>query len=187
MKFTPSTAIEIPFKNRSIVRKDIKNSDWWEKFDTKIKNNNNQKILPFREGIGCYIFSIRKNNKIKPWYVGKTQNQTFENECFSDHKFAKYSEVLMYQGGTPMLTLIAKIKNQQLGLSKDPKGISELEEMLIRICAIKNNDLSNVSTASTVKNLQVEGFTVRTFISKRGPREKRVDDFSKLIGKKSSK
>ena len=184
MKFTPSEAIEIPIKNGIIDQKGVKDSTWWEKFDTKLKDDNGQeKILTLKEGVGCYIFSIKKHGKIIPWYVGKTQNQTFEKECFHYHKFAKYSEVFMNQRGIPMLTLIAKVKEQQLGLSKSSKGVSELEEMLIRICAMKNNNLSNVSTATTAKRLQVEGFTVRTFTSKAGRLENRIMAFRKLIGK----
>jgi len=182
MKFTPSKAIQIPVRNGIIDQNSIKNDDWWKEFDTKIKNDKSQeKVLPFREGRGCYIFSIKKYGKITPWYVGKTQKQTFEKECFHYHKFAKYSKVFMNQRGTPMLTLIAKVKDQQLGLSTDTDGISVLEKMLIRICTIKNNDLSNVSTASKVKNLQVEGFTVWAFPSKKGRRANRVIEFSELI------
>ena len=184
MKFTPSEAIEIPIKNGMIDQNNIENFDWWKKFDTKLKGDNSQeKILSFKEGKGCYIFSIKKRGKITPWYVGKTQNQTFQKECFHDHKFKKYSDIFMNQRGVPMLTLIAKVREKQLGLSTDPKGVSELEEMLIRVCAIQNRDLSNVSTAATVKKLYVEGFTVRTFTSKAGRLENRIMAFRKLIGK----
>ena len=185
MKFTPSEAIEIPVKNGNIYQNEIENSDWWDQFNTKIKSGNGrEKILSFKDGLGCYIFSIKWYGKILPWYVGKTEKQTFAKECFHPHKFSKYSKVFTDKNGIPMLTLIAKIKEKQLGLSKQPSGIAELEEMLIRVCAIQNRDLSNIITAATVKKLQVEGFTVPTFKSKRGRRETRVVDFSKLIGKK---
>ena len=188
MKFTPSDLIEIPIiKGTTIDLENIKNPDWWAKFDTKIKNNaGHEKILPFKDGIGCYIFSIKKqrnSNIITPWYVGKTETQNFEKECFSDHKFKKYTEILIKERGMPMLTLIAKLKEQHLGLSIQSSGISELEEMLIRRCVGQNKNLSNIITASLAKKLQVEGFTVPyLYGSKKGRRENRIINFSKLIG-----
>ena len=116
--------------------------------------------------------------------MGKTETQTFEKECFTDHKFRKYTEILIEQRGIPMLILIAKIKEKQLGLSTQVTGISELEEMLIRRCVVQNKKLSNVSIASIAKKLQVEGFTVDSFYGpKKGRRENRIIKFSNIIGR----
>ncbi len=183
-KFTPSELIEIPIiKGTTIDPNNIVNPDWWAKFDTKIKNNiGHEKVLSFKDGIGCYIFSIKKHNKITPWYVGKTEKQTFEKECFSDHKYKKYTEVLVEQGGIPMLTLIVKIKEKRLGLSKQVTGISELEDRLIFHCLRKNSKLSNVLGASKAKNLKVEGFTVNSFYkSKQGRPESRITNLKKIL------
>jgi hypothetical protein len=50
------------------------------------------------EARGCYLFGIRSSGglRIVPWYIGKTNNQTFELECFKPHQRNHYSRALSY-------------------------------------------------------------------------------------------
>ena len=81
MIFKPSPAIEIPSvqKGRRYILADKESmNDFWEEF-----NRENDPIL--KEGIGCYIFSIKAAKGALPWYVEKTE-KSFEKECFTADK-----------------------------------------------------------------------------------------------------
>lgn len=69
------------FKKR-IDKEDI--DEFWRSVDTE----------ELKEACGVYIFSIEKNSKEKPWYVGKAQNQSFSRECFTPPQESQISRSL---------------------------------------------------------------------------------------------
>lgn len=40
---------------------------------------------------GCYVFATRAGKGVIPWYVGKTEKQSFAKECFYSHKINHYN------------------------------------------------------------------------------------------------
>ena len=176
MIFKPSHAIEIPMKKGSkrIHKESLGN--FWEELHKKTG-------LSVRNGIGCYIFSIKTRGGEKPWYVGKAEKQSFEKECFSSDKLLKYNEVLDSKDiGKPRLTLIVKYTPKDKLSKPSPSSKSDiqyLEEKLIVRCLQRNKDLINVKNTKLEKEMVVEGL----MNTPRGRgNAKEVQAFKKLIG-----
>jgi len=55
------------------------------------------------EACGCYVFTLKNGDNIKPWYVGKTEKGTFQSESFKAHKIVYYNDILIEHNGTPLL------------------------------------------------------------------------------------
>jgi len=73
-------------------------SDFWEAVDSEWEALSN--------GRGCYVFGISPSggSRVEPWYVGKTNRQGFDCECFTPHKLNHYSRALnRYDRGKPRL------------------------------------------------------------------------------------
>ena len=96
---------------------------------------------------GCFIFSLRNGENIRPWYIGKAERQPFRRECFSPAQKFTYNQVLVKQRGTPLLFLLPRLTPKGK-LCKPTKkrynDIEFLETMLIGIAIKKNKDLMNV-------------------------------------------
>ncbi len=112
---------------------------------------------------GCYIFSIEKNSKEKPWYVGKAQSQSFSEECFTDHKIVRYHEALEKSKGTPMMYFLARMtdKGRMSSPSKTKTGhaeIDDVEKMFITMGYQKNKDIRNKKGTKNAEKLVIEGF-----------------------------
>jgi len=93
---------------------------------------------------GCYVFAIRAGKGITPLYVGKTTN-SFEKECFTDHKIKHYNYALAdYSKGTPIMFFVEYQAKQGKVNSSD---ISDLEDFLIQIGRRINPNLRNIKGA----------------------------------------
>ena len=77
-------------------------SDFWENIKTNIAKINAGN-LP--DACGCYVFLVGK----RVWYIGKAESQTFEQECFTADKLAKYNEALQHKQSKPRLIFLVKI------------------------------------------------------------------------------
>lgn len=95
---------------------------------------------------GCYVFGIRSSGgpRIFPWYIGKTNCQTFSTECFKPHQRNHYSRALnFYDNKTPFLYLIAQMTDNESHFYKGQgaASIEFLETYLIGFGLRANKDL----------------------------------------------
>ena len=138
------------FKKR-IDKEDI--DEFWRSVDPGLE-----------DACGVYIFSIEKNSKEKPWYVGKAQNQSFSRECFTHHKIIQYHEALEKSKGTPMMYFLARMmadKRRMSSPSKTKTGHAEIdyvEQMFITMGYQRNNAIRNKQGTRKARDLVIEGF-----------------------------
>lgn len=112
---------------------------------------------------GCYLFGIRTSGgpRIVPWYIGKTNYQTFESECFKAHQRKHYSRAInFYDRAKPFLYLIAQMtKNgKRLYRGQAPTSIEFLETYLIGFGLRANKDLLNKRDTKLYREVVMPGF-----------------------------
>lgn len=91
--------------------------------------------------VGCYIFSIKTGRAVVPYYVGMT-TESFENECFTDHKLKHYHQAIAaYARGKPVMSYIVHPRRKG---KTNIKAIEELENFLIQAGMAVNPALRNV-------------------------------------------
>ncbi|MDE0130049.1 MAG: hypothetical protein OXQ86_10845 [Gammaproteobacteria bacterium] len=138
------------FKKR-IDKEDI--NEFWRSVDPGLE-----------DACGVYIFSIEKNSKEKPWYVGKAQNQSFSRECFTHHKIVQYHEALELSKGTPMMYFLARMMKDKRRLSRPSTAktghaeIDYVEQMFITMGYQKNTAIRNKQGTRKARDLVIEGF-----------------------------
>jgi hypothetical protein len=151
MKFEPYGPFELKRSNGGVDRS-TKNS-FWKSIETEYPS------LP--NAVGCYVFALKAAKGFKPWYVGKTEKQSFMSETWQPGKLLSYGEVIRKHKGKPMLFLLAKLTPQDK-FAKPTKrkigAVAALEEMLIGICLQRNSELLNKKTTRYLKGLQVPGY-----------------------------
>jgi hypothetical protein len=109
------------------------------------------------ERVGCYVFAIRNRGTI-PHYAGRTTN-SFEEECFEQHKVDKYNDVLLdVIRGTPVMYFLVLDRGPG---RRNERAIFGLEERLIALGKQRNSDLKNISgtreTPITVRGVMGAG------------------------------
>ena len=113
--------------------------------------------------IGIYILAVRskKGAPLKPWYVGKTDKQSFKKRF--DQQLARFSDVLdLARNGTPCALLLARLTPNRRGFmkarSKALASNDDLETMMIASCLRQNENLINASKIKHAKGLVVPGY-----------------------------
>ncbi len=145
-----------PFRLRLDKRGQIPDdlNDFWEAVDDECEG--------LSEARGCYIFGIRSSggSRITPWYVGKTNRQTFSRECFNPHQKAHYYNALLeYERATPMLFLIPKFTGAGAFSRSTWSGDVEfLEEYFIGAALKVNPDLRNKRDTKLYREIELPGF-----------------------------
>ena len=62
--------------------------------------------------VGCYIFAISAAKGARPWYVGKTEKNSFQGEVWTPHKLLLYNEALhKRKKGKPLLYFNSSYRN----------------------------------------------------------------------------
>ena len=109
---------------------------------------------------GCYVFGIRTGGGIKPWYVGKSQKQSFFKEVFAVHKKSIYKDIIPSEFGTPVIFLVAKLSKGNIFSrpGKSHHDIDFLENMLIIDSLRKNKELKNFKKTKFAKDLVVASY-----------------------------
>ena len=46
----------------------------------------NERMPGLSKACGCYLFATRASGGFTPWYIGKADKRSFEEECFDYHK-----------------------------------------------------------------------------------------------------
>jgi hypothetical protein len=115
------------------------------------------------EARGCYLFGIRTSGgpRIDPWYVGKTNNQTFELECFKSHQRNHYSRAInFYTRARPFLYLIAQITKNggRFYGGQAPNSTDFLETYLIGFGLRANPKLLNKRDTKLYREVVMLGF-----------------------------
>jgi hypothetical protein len=111
---------------------------------------------------GCYLFGIRASGgpRIEPWYIGKTNYQTFDSECFKPHQRNHYSRALnFFQKRTPFLYLISQMtENGRFYKGQAPTCIDFLETYLIGFGLRANRELLNKRDTKLYREIVMPGF-----------------------------
>jgi hypothetical protein len=110
---------------------------------------------------GCYLFALQNGNNIVPWYVGKTEKRTFQDESCGATQINYYNEVLVDHNGTPLMFLPPKLTGSGAKFAKpSPNGhrdIDFLETLLIGMALEKNKNLLNVKKTALLREMVVPG------------------------------
>jgi hypothetical protein len=113
------------------------------------------------DACGCYIFAMKNGSNIVAWYVGKTEKNRFQNECFQATKINYYNDVLASRNGTPLLFFLPRKTGSGKQFSKPTKvgyrDIEFLETMLIGIALERNSALMNVKKTKLLREMHVPG------------------------------
>lgn len=95
---------------------------------------------PLRNRKGCYAFGIKHGESIKLFYVGLAAKQSFEQECFTQHKVQDhYNPALRKRrNGKPVMFLVVAPN-----VKPPTSRIDDLESFLIQTAVANNAPLSN--------------------------------------------
>lgn len=112
---------------------------------------------------GCYLFGIRSSGgpRIVPWYIGKTNRQAFDPECFMPHQRNHYSRAVnFYERARPFLYLVAQMMahGQKFYRGRAPHDIEFLETYLIGFGLRANEDLLNKRATKFYRETVLPGF-----------------------------
>ena len=114
------------------------------------------------EARGCYVFGINSSGskRILPWYVGMTNRQSFEFECFKSHQRNHYSRAINhYRRARAHLYVIAQLaESGKFYRGTAGKAIMFLETYLIGFALYANEDLLNKRDTKLYRELVVPGF-----------------------------
>jgi hypothetical protein len=112
---------------------------------------------------GCYLFGIGSSGgpRIVPWYIGKTNKQAFDLECFKPHQRNHYSRAInRYERARPCLFLIAQImaNGKKFYRGRAPGSIEFLETYLIGFGLRANKELLNKRDTKFYREVVMPGF-----------------------------
>ncbi len=149
MKFTIYGGFEIKRKRNG---HGVFDSKFWKRVAKA------RKALP--KACGCYVFAMQHGQNIVAWYIGKTEKNTFERECFQATKINYYNEALIDRKGTPLLFLLPRLTAGNR-FSKPSSGkyrdVDYLETMLIAMALEKNKGLFNIKKIKLLREMVVPG------------------------------
>jgi hypothetical protein len=153
MQFGTFGPFEVPVDDWGNVSTSL--SDFWEEVDSAWHG--------LASARGCYVFGLAKSggSRIEPWYVGKTNRQGFESECFKSHQLNHYSRALSrYERAKPYLYLISQFTQNGTRLFRGNSGsvIDFLETYLIGIALRANSDLMNKRDTKLYREVTLPGF-----------------------------
>jgi hypothetical protein len=150
MNFDVHGGFEIP-------RKANRHGDFSKSFWETVRKKDSD--LP--DACGCYVFALKHGENIVPWYVGKTERQIFQKECFQAPKINYYNEVLVDHSGSALLFLLPRLTGSREKFSKPSKlgyrDVEFLEIMLIALALERNSDLTNIKNTKLLREMIVPG------------------------------
>ena len=173
MKFRVEGPFELPREDSGLMidSSPESKSEYWEGIEESCPG------LP--DACGCYVFTVIASRGSLPWYVGKTERQTFKKESLNYHKLDHFNKVISKRKGRPALFFLPQLtaanKYRKPTNTKRP-AIQELESLLIGMALNRNNDLLNVSGTKWLNQLTVTGF-LNDRMSKSGPGKQLRDLF----------
>lgn len=152
MKFKVFGPFPIAFDDSGNIPRSLK-SFWKEMVDKKHPGLSGAK--------GCYVFGIKTSgsDRTLPWYIGKTNNQTFMAECFKPHQRNHYSRAINeYRRAKPNLYLIASLTSSgQFSTKNSHQLITFVEEYLIGFGLWANKKLLNKRDTKLYREITIPG------------------------------
>ncbi len=131
------------------------------------------------EANGCYVFGLRRGDKITPWYVGMTHEQAVWDEATSQRNLGIYNQVLRERAGYPVLCLLARLTPTGRAVYRDLKSeIEKVEFLLIGAALDENPDLMNVKESQFLSELVIPGW----FGAGRGKPSHAAVAFARMLG-----
>jgi hypothetical protein len=113
-----------------------------------------------KDASGCYVFALNTGRGPIPWYVGKAERQSFEDEIFTLHKLHHYNDVVIEHKGTPYVFLMPRVTSRQR-LCRPAKNhnasIRLLETLMIGMALRRNPQLKNIKDTSLLRSLSLRG------------------------------
>lgn len=136
------------------------------KNQAKLWEEANKMFTNLPEAKGCYVFGIRRGGqRIVPWYVGKTNRQSFRNEWFTADKLSHYNNSFAgkmskrKKKGNSYLYFVPKFtKKGRLYKGNSSSGIDFLEKYLIGLAITANKDLKNTMSTKPFRQITYPGF-----------------------------
>ena len=151
-----------------------KDKNWQKKFWLKVKGDRYY-LEHLETAAGCYVYCLRKDTSVLPWYVGKTNGEKgFKQEVFTNRNLRLYmgasrnpskgtSEIIFF----PLVTeKFGKISTNKAGCVR---AIEWLETTLITMSIDRNPKTLNVAKTKFYRTVWVNGI-IGT--GKRGPLKK---------------
>ena len=139
-----------PYPIATVGRTCISSQKEFKKTVEGIKDRNG---ASFGGVIGCYIFCLEFNGRLRPWYVGMTVAKAgFVGEVFQKHKLKIFDECLSSHRGSPKMLLLPLVKSDVTNFSNARKSgkkvIKWLEITLMGFAFRRNPEISNVRDMS---------------------------------------
>jgi len=129
-------------------------SEFWKRVDRRYDGLSQAK--------GCYVFAVKTSGRggYYPWYVGKTNNQTFYNECFKPHQRVHYGKALnQYDKARAFLYLIPQMtKTGYFSKASSGQAIDFVETYLIGLGLRANRQLRNKKDTKLYREVILPGF-----------------------------
>lgn len=115
-----------------------------------------------RDAIGCYLFVMKRGEKLVPWYVGKTNAKTgFYREVFTRHKCDHFSIAKQAKPGWKSQMMLFPLITGSGRFSKaytaDKPVIEWMERTLIGMALAKNSELYNKRDTLKLKTCILDG------------------------------
>lgn len=135
---------------------------FWHQTKTDVEWDGLQ-VTDLKHAIGCYLFAMRRGEKLIPYYVGKTTAKTgFEGEIFTPHKIEHYRRAVERRPSyRPQILLFPLTNATHDGFSAahaSQKPLIEwLEKILIGMALARNPDATNARDTKRLKQCIVDG------------------------------
>ena len=113
------------------------------------------------DATGIFFFMFRAGRGIKPWYIGRAEKGSFEEETFTEERKAAYLKIARSRDrGTPLLIFIAR-RNEDGTFTQPGKTRHEdltfVESYLLGQAMDKNPDLVNFKENPMLSQMEVSG------------------------------
>ena len=159
---------------------------FWSRVDGSIDRRHGK----LSQSCGVYLYGVLgKEGKRKPigctlpWYVGKAEKQTFDQECFNGRNQNEYNRVWssVYRGlGTPFLYFLARMEDDQFSrpTTAQYRGIRFVEDLFIQMSLTVNSNLVNKQLTSHAQKTYIPGILNSAL---RGRRSNVINNFRNLL------
>ena len=126
-------------------------AQWRRTFWDEVRKTNQD--LP--EACGCYIFAVQHGSNLKPWYVGKTEKQTFGRRILQSNYLC--NKLLQKPGNLNVFLIPALTLGGKFRAPRKSPSIDRLEIILIGLALQQNSELYNIQEATALKSMMVPG------------------------------
>ncbi|THB69991.1 MAG: hypothetical protein D6E12_03475 [Desulfovibrio sp.] len=128
-------------KGKKITKEHVQ--DFWEEDGKKVRSKE-----------GCWVFGLKIDRSIKPWYVGKTTDR-FKDASLTPSKRTIYNKILAKSTrGKPVMFFVAPRGNAK---SVPTASVSDLWVHLAQYAMARNDKLRTVQSLKSVPKWSITG------------------------------